>query len=312
MLATALVEHGDAGDCKGQHMMLRTFSGRQPHPAAGPEESQEAHEAEPPEPSTSPGASAPPVVPETCTAPPQDAAASQGVAQFVDPPDVAAAAMDGGSRLDDSSDDSDADDELTAAIAEARLAARRLSLSVDGECTAARSVAAAAVDGDPGPPPPPPPNSRRGSSAASDAPRPSPAPHRRRLSHEERATPLSHLRHLLMPARDRSSSLPRTPSPQTVPLPPRASMAAAAKGFARRGEKIEGVKRLRRASPKPRGSIARTPASERMMPRRAGRGGFSARATRFFSVLRKFLCLRKLPLVVKPTEESPDVCVRVS
>ena len=68
-------------------------------------------------------------------------------------------------------------------------------------------------------------------------------PHKRRLSHEERATPLSHLRHLLMPNRDRAASSPRTPSPQTLPPPPRASMAAAAHGFARRGEKLEGVNR---------------------------------------------------------------------
>ena len=215
--------------------MFRTFSGRQPRPAAGPEESQEAHEAEPPEPSTSPGASAP-VVPETCTAPPQDAAASQGVAQFVGPPDVAAAAMDGGSRLDDSSDDSDADDELTAAIAEARLAARRLSLSVDGECTAARSVAAAAVDGDPGPPPPPPPNSRRGSSAASDAPRPSPAPHGRRLSHEERATPLSHLGTSCRPATAlrRCPALHRHKPFHCRPAPPWRPRRRASRGAARK------------------------------------------------------------------------------
>ena len=68
-------------------------------------------------------------------------------------------------------------------------------------------------------------------------------PHKRRLSHEERATPLSHLRHLLMPNRDRAASSPRTPSPRTLPPPPRASMAAAATGFARRGEKLEGVNR---------------------------------------------------------------------
>ena len=60
-------------------------------------------------------------------------------------------------------------------------------------------------------------------------------PHKRRLSHEERATPLSHLRHLLG---GRSASADRPASP-----PPRASMAAAAHGFARRGEKLEGVNR---------------------------------------------------------------------
>ena len=71
---------------------------------------------------------------------------------------------------EDASDDSDADDdELTAAIAEARIAARRISLSVDEA------------------PPPPPPTRTRSA----------PVPHKRRLSHEERATPLSHLRHLL-------------------------------------------------------------------------------------------------------------------
>ena len=65
-------------------------------------------------------------------------------------------------------------------------------------------------------------------------------PHKRRLSHEERATPLSHLRHLLMPS-TRSASADRPASPP-VPVA-RASMAAAREGFARRGEKLEGVNR---------------------------------------------------------------------
>ena len=63
-------------------------------------------------------------------------------------------------------------------------------------------------------------------------------PHKRRLSHEERATPLSHLRHLLG---GRSASADRPASPP-VPVA-RASMAAARDGFARRGEKLEGVNR---------------------------------------------------------------------
>ena len=65
-------------------------------------------------------------------------------------------------------------------------------------------------------------------------------PHKRRLSHEERATPLSHLRHLLMPS-TRSASADRPASPP-VPVA-RASMAAARDGFARRGERLEGVNR---------------------------------------------------------------------
>ena len=63
-------------------------------------------------------------------------------------------------------------------------------------------------------------------------------PHKRRLSHEERATPLSHLRHLLG---GRSASADRPASPP-VPVA-RASMAAARDGFARRGERLEGVNR---------------------------------------------------------------------
>ena len=63
-------------------------------------------------------------------------------------------------------------------------------------------------------------------------------PHKRRLSHEERATPLSHLRHLLGV---RSASADRPASPP-VPVA-RASMAATREGFARRGEKLEGVNR---------------------------------------------------------------------
>ena len=97
---------------------------------------------------------------------------------------------------EDASDDSDADDaELTEAIAEARIAARRLSLSVDEA------------------PPPPPPTRTRSA----------PVPHKRRLSHEERATPLSHLRHLLG-GRSASADRPASPPPAHVA---RASMAAA-------------------------------------------------------------------------------------
>ena len=117
-----------------------------------------------------------------------------------------------GDDKEDASDDSDAeDDELTAAIAEARIAARRLSLSVDGEA-----------------PPPSPPTRTRSA----------PVPHKRRLSHEERATPLSHLRHLLT---GRSASADRPASPPVAAA--RASMAAARDGFARRGERLEGVNR---------------------------------------------------------------------
>ena len=63
-------------------------------------------------------------------------------------------------------------------------------------------------------------------------------PHKRRLSHEERATPLSHLRHLLG---GRSASADRPASPPAHVA--RASMAAARDGFARRGERLEGVNR---------------------------------------------------------------------
>ena len=218
--------------------MLRTFSGRQPHPAA----------AEAPQPGSDPAAAAavaPPPLPERPGTPSQDAGSPSGPppAGSVAAGEAAweaqlaaleaakaakraslAAPLVGGPRSPDHEDasDSDADDdELTAAIAEARIAARRLSLSVDGEGAAAKA-------------PPPPPTTRTRSA---------PVPHKRRLSHEERATPLSHLRHLLMPNRDRAASSPRTPSPQTLPPPPRASMAAAAHGFARRGEKLEGVNR---------------------------------------------------------------------
>ena len=226
--------------------MLRTFSGRQPHPAA-------AGAPQPSDPAAA-AAVAPPLLPERTATPSQDAGAAPDAAARVDLPageepppagSVAAgeaeweaqlaaleaakaakraslAAPAGADEEENASDDSDADDaELTAAIAEARIAARRLSLSVDGEGAAAEA------------PPPPPPTRTRSA----------PVPHKRRLSHEERATPLSHLRHLLMPNRDRAASSPRTPSPQTLPPPPRASMAAAAHGFARRGEKLEGVNR---------------------------------------------------------------------
>ena len=215
--------------------MLRTFSGRQPHPAA----------AEAPQPGSDPaavGAVAPPPLPERPGTPSQDAGSPSGpppagsVAAGEAAWEAQLAALEASKAVkraasapslvpddgaidddEDASDDSDAeDDELTAAIAEARIAARRLSLSVDGEA-----------------PPPPPPTRTRSA----------PVPHKRRLSHEERATPLSHLRHLLMPNRDRAASSPRTPSPRTLPPPPRASMAAAANGFARRGEKLEGVNR---------------------------------------------------------------------
>ena len=231
--------------------MLRTFSGRQPHPAA-------AEAAQPG--SEQPAAAAvAPSLPQRNAAPSQDADAAPDAAtgrSEEEPPPAGSVAAgeaaweaqlaaleaakaakrassapplvdDGapagiGDDEEDASDDSDADDaELTEAIAEARLAARRLSLSVDGEGAAAEA-------------PPPPPTTRTRSA---------PVPHKRRLSHEERATPLSHLRHLLMPNRDRAASSPRTPSPQTLPPPPRASMAAAAHGFARRGEKLEGVNR---------------------------------------------------------------------
>jgi len=234
--------------------MLRTFSGRQPHPAA----------AEAPQPGNDPSAAAsavePQPLPERNTTPSQDAGAAPDGAARVgspageEPPpagsvaageaaweaqlaalEAAKAAKRAASASplvehgtptgigdDEDASDSDADDaELTEAIAEARLAARRLSLSVDGEGAAAEA-------------PPPPPTTRTRSA---------PVPHKRRLSHEERATPLSHLRHLLMPNRDRAASSPRTPSPRTLPPPPRASMAAAATGFARRGEKLEGVNR---------------------------------------------------------------------
>ena len=245
--------------------MLRTFSGRQPHPAA----------AEAPQPGSDPaaaGAVAPPPLPERNLPPSQDADAAPDGAARVGSPEGAAVApaaedrgdgagpsaegplagsiaageaawetqlaaleaakaakraasavplvrADGviGDEEEDASDDSDADDaELTAAIAEARIAARRLSLSVDGEGAAAEA------------PPPPPPTRTRSA----------PVPHKRRLSHEERATPLSHLRHLLG---GRSASADRPASPP-VPVA-RASMAAARDGFARRGEKLEGVNR---------------------------------------------------------------------
>ena len=227
--------------------MLRTFSGRQPHPAAA---------AEAPQPGSDPSADAAvaPPLPERTGTPSQDADAALDAAVRVDLPageepppagSVAAgeaeweaqlAALEAakaarrassaaprspdhgapagiGDDKEDASDDSDAeDDELTAAIAEARIAARRLSLSVDA---------------DPAPPPPP----TRTRSA--------PVPHKRRLSHEERATPLSHLKHLLMPSTRSASDRPASPP---VPVA-RASMAAARDGFARRGEKLEGVNR---------------------------------------------------------------------
>ena len=223
--------------------MLRTFSGRQPHPAA----------AEAPQPGSDPAAAdavAPPPLPERPGTPSQDAgspstespplpacaleetppagsvaageAAWEAQLAALEASKAATRASFAAPPVDENASDSDAeDDELTAAIAEARIAARRISLSVDGE--------GAAVEA----PPPPPPTRTRSA----------PVPHKRRLSHEERATPLSHLRHLLMPNRDRAASSPRTPSPKTLPPPPRASMAAAAHGFARRGEKLEGVNR---------------------------------------------------------------------
>jgi len=238
--------------------MLRTFSGRQPHPAA----------AEAPQPGSPAAAAAvaPPALPERPGTPSQDEdAAPDGAARVgspagEEPPpagsvaageaeweaqlaalesakaarraSAAKASLVGGSkspdgaptRIDDdeedASDDEDVDDaELNAAIAEARLAARRLSLSVDGE---ARPVNAGEA------PPPPPPTRTRSA----------PVPHKRRLSHEERATPLSHLRHLLT---GRSASADRPASPPVHVA--RASMAAARDGFARRGEKLEGVNR---------------------------------------------------------------------
>ena len=213
--------------------MLRTFSGRQPHPAA----------AEAPQPGSDPAAAAavaPPPLPERPGTPSQDAGSPSGPppAGSVAAGEAAweaqlaaleaakaarraasAAPLVGGSPSpdhgdveEDASDDSDADDdELTAAIAEARNAARRISLSVDEA------------------PPPPPPTRTRSA----------PVPHKRRLSHEERATPLSHLRHLLG-GRSASADRPASPPPAHVA---RASMAAARDGFARRGEKLEGVNR---------------------------------------------------------------------
>ena len=247
--------------------MLRTFSGRQPHPAA----------AEAPQPGSDPAAAAavaPPPLPERPGTPSQDAgspstespplpacaleetppagsvAAGEAAweaqlaalkaskaakraslaaplvggshypggaapadgsdANLSGPDSTLAVANDDGSRPDDSSDSDAEDDELTAAIAEARIAARRISLSVDEA------------------PPPPPPTRTRSA----------PVPHKRRLSHEERATPLSHLRHLLG---GRSASADRPASPPVHVA--RASMAAARDGFARRGEKLEGVNR---------------------------------------------------------------------
>ena len=229
--------------------MLRTFSGRQPHPVA-------AEAAQPG--SEQPAAAAvAPSLPQRNAAPSQDADAAPDAAARVDlpageepPPAGSVAAgeaaweaqlaaleaskaakrassvaplVDDGTPTgtdDDDASDSDADDaELTAAIAEARIAARRLSLSVDGEARPANADEA----------PPPPPTTRTRSA---------PVPHKRRLSHEERATPLSHLRHLLG---GRSASADRPASPP-VPVA-RASMAAAREGFARRGEKLDGVNR---------------------------------------------------------------------
>ena len=224
--------------------MLRTFSGRQPHPAA-------AEAAQPG--SEQPAAAAvAPSLPQRNAAPSQDADAAPdaatGRSEEEPPPagSVAAGEAEWEAQLaaleaakaakraasaaplvehgtptgigdDEDASDSDADDaELTEAIAEARLAARRLSLSVDGEGAAADA------------PPPPPPTRTRSA----------PVPHKRRLSHEERATPLSHLKHLLGV---RSASADRPASPP-VPVA-RASMAAARDGFARRGEKLEGVNR---------------------------------------------------------------------
>ena len=214
--------------------MLRTFSGRQPHPAA----------AEAPQAGSDPAAAAvaPPPLPERPGTPSQDDGSPSTespplpACALEEPPpagSVAAgeaaweaqlAALEAAKAAkraasapavidddEDASDDSDAeDDELTAAIAEARNAARRISLSVDEA------------------PPPPPPTRTRSA----------PVPHKRRLSHEERATPLSHLRHLLGV---RSASADRPASPP-VPVA-RASMAATREGFARRGEKLEGVNR---------------------------------------------------------------------
>ena len=206
--------------------MLRTFSGRQLHPAA----------AEAPQPGYDPaaaGAVAPPPLPERPGTPSQDAGSPSGpppagsVAAGEAAWEAQLAALEAAKAAkraasapavidddEDASDDSDAeDDELTAAIAEARIAARRISLSVDEA------------------PPPPPPTRTRSA----------PVPHKRRLSHEERATPLSHLKHLLMPStRSASADRPASPPPAHVA---RASMAAARDGFARRGEKLEGVNR---------------------------------------------------------------------
>ena len=230
--------------------MLRTFSGRQPHPAA----------AEAPQPGSDPltgAAVAPPSLPERVGSPEGAAAAvddrgcDAGSPSTEPPPAGSVAAgeaaweaqlaaleaskaakrassvaplVDDGTPTgtdDDDASDSDADDaELTAAIAEARIAARRLSLSVDGEARPANADEA----------PPPPPTTRTRSA---------PVPHKRRLSHEERATPLSHLRHLLG-GRSASADRPASPPPAHVA---RASMAAARDGFARRGERLEGVNR---------------------------------------------------------------------
>ena len=212
--------------------MLRTFSGRQPHPAA----------AEAPQPGSDPAAAdavAPPPLPERPGTPSQDAgspstespplpacaleetppagsvaageAAWEAQLAALEASKAATRASFAAPPVDENASDSDAeDDELTAAIAEARIAARRISLSVDEA------------------PPPPPPTRTRSA----------PVPHKRRLSHEERATPLSHLRHLLT---GRSASADRPASPPVHVA--RASMAAARDGFARRGEKLEGVNR---------------------------------------------------------------------
>ena len=164
--------------------MLRTFSGRQPHPAA----------AEAPQPGYDPaaaGAVAPPPLPERPGTPSQDAGSPSTespplpACALEEPPPAgsvaageaaweaqlaaleaakaakrasSAAPLVGGSPSpdhgdveEDASDDSDAeDDELTAAIAEARNAARRISLSVDEApppAHVARASMAAARDG---------------------------------------------------------------------------------------------------------------------------------------------------------------------
>ena len=230
MRTAAFVEPSYAPDGRGSPTMLRTFSGRQPHPAAagapkpGSVPAADAAVAPPPLSERSPEGAAAAADDRGCgagspsTEPPPAGSVAAGEAAWeaqlaaLEASKAATRASFAAPPVDENASDSDAeDDELTAAIAEARIAARRISLSVDEA------------------PPPPPPTRTRSA----------PVPHKRRLSHEERATPLSHLRHLLG-GRSASADRPASPPPAHVA---RASMAAARDGFARRGEKLEGVNR---------------------------------------------------------------------